>query len=67
MQKNYKNDNENEENPNENESEQANNIGDCGQNVDCGIFSTKNAEHAIHILTIIGQVVIMDSISRSGY
>lgn len=28
---------------------------------DTGIVGVRNAEHSIHILTIIGQVVIMDS------
>jgi hypothetical protein len=32
---------------------------------DCGIVSIKNAEHSIHILTIIGQVVSIDSVKYS--
>ena len=60
MLKNYINDNEHEESENNPETESCEE--QIGQITDCGIVPTKNAEHAIHILTIIGLIVIIDSI-----
>jgi hypothetical protein len=57
MQEDFKNCN------NEEENDDVGTGGDEQVNpaTDCGIVSIKNAEHSIHILTIIGQVVTVDS------
>lgn len=58
MQKKIVNNEENDENE-DFKPEQGNNSSDFG------IVATKNAEHNIHVLTVIGQVVIIDRVKHS--
>ncbi|MCL2698041.1 MAG: hypothetical protein FWE74_08165 [Oscillospiraceae bacterium] len=53
------NDEQEENESNESTGEQVNPTSDCG------IVSIKNAEHSIHILTIIGQMIIIDRVKYS--